>query len=284
VQDNGTLIANFFEVIYDVSFDVSPEGVGIIEVQGDELTEYPQSLSLPGNVPIDIQSKPTEDFFEFSHWSTLSGVPVPDDVTENIEITFGGPDNVVAHFIELPNYPLTIDAKPRGAGWVRIPDSLIQNFPYQNQQLGNENMVIEAIERGKYAFSHWEVIFGVAMDYAESPTQNYYLGGPTHIVAHFEERIHDVFIPNSFTPNGDGVNDLLKVYANEIDLEDFKFSVSNRWGNELFYTTDINKGWNGSDQNGDHFVPPGQYTYFVRYVNTVTGEIIEKAGTVTLIR
>ena len=284
VLDNGTLTANFFEVIYDVSFDVSPEAVGSIMVDGDELSEYPQVLSLPGNVPIDIRAKATEEFYDFSHWSTLSAVPVPDDLTENIELSFGGPDNVVAHFIELPNYPLTIDALPRGAGWVRIPDSLIQEFPYQKQQLGNENLMIEAIERGKYAFSHWEIVFGADVDYPENATQNYYLGGAAHLVAHFEERINDVFIPNSFTPNGDGVNDLLKVYANEIDLDDFKFSVLNRWGNELFYTNDIEKGWNGSDQNGDHFVPPGQYTYFIRYVNTVTGEIVEKAGTVTLIR
>jgi len=284
VEDNGTITANFFEIIYDVSFDVSPDDVATIDVDGEELSEYPQTMSLPGNVPIDIRTKPVDEFFEFSHWTTLSGIPIPDDVTDNIEITFNGPDNVVAHYVELPNFPLTIDAEPRGAGWVRIPDSLIQQFPYQNQQIGDDNFSLQAIERGKYEFSHWEVIFGVPMDYPERLNQSYFFGGPTHIVAHFEERLHDVFIPNSFSPNGDGVNDLLKVYANEIDLEDFKFTVSNRWGSELFSTTDINKGWDGSDEGGDHFVPPGQYTYFIRYVNTVTGEIVETAGTVTVIR
>ncbi|MEZ4911667.1 MAG: gliding motility-associated C-terminal domain-containing protein [Saprospiraceae bacterium] len=57
----------------------------------------------------------------------------------------------------------------------------------------------------------------------------------------------DVYIPNAFTPNGDDVNDKLFVRSNFID--EMLFVVYNRWGQEVFSTTNPDEGWDGTFQN-----------------------------------
>jgi gliding motility-associated-like protein len=91
----------------------------------------------------------------------------------------------------------------------------------------------------------------------------------------------EVFIPNAFTPNGDGLNDLFKAESN-CPLADFFITIYNRWG-EIIYTSDaITKGWNGA--TADYFVSGGVYYYTVtsRVVNQVFSD--QKAGTITLLR
>ena len=284
LEADGNLTAHFYEVIYDVTFDVSPPEVGSIKVNGDELENLAQTVVLQGNVPIDIRAKSITKFYEFSHWNTLSAVPLPNEYKANVTMSFQGPDVVVANFVELRNYPLILDVEPRGTGWIQLPDTILREFPFERIQLAEKPLVIEASPRGHYAFDHWEVVYGAPITNTGAAYQKYQLLSPTKLVAHFKERFHAVFIPTSFTPNGDGVNDIFKVYAREIDLEDFRLSVMSRWGQELFYTEDITKGWNGSNKDDGYYAPPGIYAYFVRYVDTVTKEITEKAGTIVLIR
>lgn len=53
----------------------------------------------------------------------------------------------------------------------------------------------------------------------------------------------DLFIPNTFTPNGDGAND--KLFVRGLKVEDFHFAVYNRWGEKVFETNDRSVGWDG---------------------------------------
>ena len=53
----------------------------------------------------------------------------------------------------------------------------------------------------------------------------------------------NVFVPDAFTPNGDGLNDSFKVICNSVI--DFDLKVFNRWGEQIFHSDDINKGWDG---------------------------------------
>ncbi|HBX50212.1 MAG TPA: hypothetical protein DEH02_03980, partial [Bacteroidales bacterium] len=53
-----------------------------------------------------------------------------------------------------------------------------------------------------------------------------------------------IFVPNSFTPNGDGNNDLLYLYTNMAD--DVYLAIYDRWGNKVFETTSIAQGWDGT--------------------------------------
>jgi gliding motility-associated-like protein len=88
-----------------------------------------------------------------------------------------------------------------------------------------------------------------------------------------------IYVPNAFTPNGDGVNDVLLVYGTAI--VSVKLMVYNQWGTQLFLSTDINKGWDGTN-NGKN-APAGVYTYAMEAIMQ-DGKRVTKSGSFTLMR
>jgi gliding motility-associated-like protein len=89
-----------------------------------------------------------------------------------------------------------------------------------------------------------------------------------------------VFIPNTFTPNKGGPNEVFFVYGDGIT--DFSMVIFNRWGQLIFQTNDINKGWDGYFKG--QICQVDTYVYVVQY-RTVCGEKpIKKVGHVNLIR
>lgn len=90
-----------------------------------------------------------------------------------------------------------------------------------------------------------------------------------------------IAVPTAFTPNGDGVNDYLYPLSayKAVGLE---FSVYNRFGERLFYTTDWTKKWDGryKGQGAD----PGTYVWMLSYTNSETNRKVFQKGTTVLIR
>jgi len=73
---------------------------------------------------------------------------------------------------------------------------------------------------------------------------------------------YPVYVPNSFTPDGDGINDVFKVEGE--DLRGFWMKVFNRWGEVIFESADSEEPWLGNVDGGDHYAPDGMYFYQVR--------------------
>jgi gliding motility-associated-like protein len=69
--------------------------------------------------------------------------------------------------------------------------------------------------------------------------------------------ITDVYLPNAFTPNGDGVNDIFIVRSNFI--EELDLIIYNRWGQEIFKTSQLNQGWDGTF-NAEEYRATGNVT------------------------
>ena len=88
-----------------------------------------------------------------------------------------------------------------------------------------------------------------------------------------------VFIPNSFTPNGDGMNDIL--YVRSDILEEMFFVIYNRWGERIFETHDQTIGWDGKFKKKD--CQTGVYDYYFKG-KCKDGDELELKGNVTLIR
>jgi gliding motility-associated-like protein len=57
---------------------------------------------------------------------------------------------------------------------------------------------------------------------------------------------HSIYIPNAFTPNGDGNNDVFKIYSHPNAIKFIDIQVFNRWGEEVFRSNDLNFFWDGS--------------------------------------
>lgn len=94
-----------------------------------------------------------------------------------------------------------------------------------------------------------------------------------------ECNIASVFVPNTFTPNGDGNNDVLYVRGKAI--KELYFAIYNRRGELVFETKDINKGWNGIYKGKK--ADPDVFAWYLRIKCFAEGELQNK-GNVTLIR
>ena len=88
------------------------------------------------------------------------------------------------------------------------------------------------------------------------------------------------YIPNAFSPNGDGANDLFRVKTADVPRS-FSMIVFNRYGGKIFESADIATGWNGAI--GGNLAPTGAYVYTV-VLTTSAGDIIKRQGTVILVR
>ena len=89
-----------------------------------------------------------------------------------------------------------------------------------------------------------------------------------------------VYVPNSFTPNGDGKNDLFRIRTYGLDHITV-FRVFNRWGEMVFETTDINAGWDGTWRGALCF--PAVYVWYIEGT-CFSGQQVVMKGNVTLIR
>ena len=89
----------------------------------------------------------------------------------------------------------------------------------------------------------------------------------------------EVFIPNTFTPNNDGQNDVFRVRGNQI--KELYFAVYNRWGEKVFETNDVKSGWDGTYRGNPS--EPAVFGYYARIICLNNDQLI-KQGNVTLIR
>jgi gliding motility-associated-like protein len=102
----------------------------------------------------------------------------------------------------------------------------------------------------------------------------------------YEERIRVIecegsviYIPNVFTPNGDGINDFFMAEGERFQVE--QFHVFDRYGNKVFETNESFIGWDGTFRGKE--VSEGVYTYRLSYFNA-RGEAEVEFGSITLVR
>lgn len=92
----------------------------------------------------------------------------------------------------------------------------------------------------------------------------------------------EIFIPNVFTPNGDGLNDCYSIRGVSPKCDEYKVTIYNRWGEVYFRSTDPSQCWNGKNEAGTS-ASVGVY-YYIMSIKKRDKERIEKHGTITLIR
>lgn len=89
----------------------------------------------------------------------------------------------------------------------------------------------------------------------------------------------EIWVPNIFSPNDDGANDVLQVEG--LGIAELEFTVFDRWGHRMFESVDQTHGWDGRHKGLS--VDPGVYIYFVRCTFN-NGESTELKGNVALVR
>jgi gliding motility-associated-like protein len=181
-------------------------------------------------------------------------------------------------------YRFCVEIEPAGSGALELNE-----VPFYDENtvnyFGNVNFTAVARPSENYYFDHWEPKdFSLSSTQLKTDSISWFFQNISCLKAVFKlKEAHlltgEPAVPTGFSPNGDGNNDVLNVYGT-LKVSDFKLEIYNRWGEKLFTTTDKSKGWDGT-YNGVN-VPVGVYAYIYR-VN-LDGKIIQKSGSVTLIR
>ena len=92
----------------------------------------------------------------------------------------------------------------------------------------------------------------------------------------------NVFVPNAFSPNGDGNNDVARVRSRFTELlTEFEWIIYNRWGQPVYESTDIDESWDGTTDGDD--LEPDVYGYWLRVVCPEGEELIQQ-GNITILR
>ncbi len=89
------------------------------------------------------------------------------------------------------------------------------------------------------------------------------------------------FIPNAFTPNGDGTNDFF--FGQGIGIVEYDLFIFDRWGNQIFHGNDLNHMWDGRANGGDDVAQQDVYVWKVK-LKDVFGKKHSYIGTVTLVK
>lgn len=95
--------------------------------------------------------------------------------------------------------------------------------------------------------------------------------------------LHELVLPNIFTPNADQLNDCYLISGVNTGCYDYTFIVYNRWGEKVFETNDMTACWNGATPDGTPY-PAGTYFSIFQFRESGTDQTHKFSGTITLIR
>nr|MBS0037033.1 gliding motility-associated C-terminal domain-containing protein [Saprospiraceae bacterium] len=88
-----------------------------------------------------------------------------------------------------------------------------------------------------------------------------------------------VFLPNAFSPNGDGIND--ELYVQGIDIDEMELVIYNRYGQEVFKSVSLRDGWDGTFRGEE--LPPDVFAYYL-WVLCYNGDEDVQKGNVSIIK
>lgn len=93
------------------------------------------------------------------------------------------------------------------------------------------------------------------------------------------EEFDDIYVPNAFSPNQDGKNDI--IYVRSERISSLRFYIYNQWGEQVFHSSDQAYGWDGTYKG--KMVPVGGYVYTLKALMN-NGQELSRKGIITLIR
>jgi gliding motility-associated-like protein len=111
-----------------------------------------------------------------------------------------------------------------------------------------------------------------------------YSNGGCSDTATIEFKVKDDFklwVPNAFTPEGDGLNETFNVHGLTSEFYGYEMQIYDRWGSKVYHSNNIAKGWDGT-VNGKNGLP-GVYVYIITMRNPLH-HVIQFKGAVTLLR
>ena len=180
-------------------------------------------------------------------------------------------------------YSVNFNVSPANAGTIKINSFAPQTYSWTGSYFGNIETTLQGLANPGYVFDHWEMI-----NHHPSPSIVNDSVGVTFVTS---DNVLAVFrlptepmggiqagVPTAFSPNGDGVNDILFVLGS---VQNIEFEIFNRWGQVVFHTSDRSIGWDGTFDGKP--LNPGVFAYHLTGT-MANGNIVDNKGNITLVR
>ncbi|NNC82252.1 MAG: T9SS type B sorting domain-containing protein [Flavobacteriales bacterium] len=269
--------------IIEITVD-NPEG-GYIIFNGQIYTDFPVTIQLLANETYDIEAILNEHF-SFGGW-TVDGLTF-DGTLEDLTNSFflDGTGSIVAHFIEDENYEITYDVHPIGTGEIILDGQVIPYYPFTEKYYEPDlERLLEARPSEYFDLDEWTMNHNIPTPDEDSDQITVQLTANDTITAHFVREFYGYYLPNAFTPNGDGFNDIYYVQGHAIDVQFYSFEIYDRQGQLVFETKDIEQGWNGqSTGDSEYYAQDGVYVYRLTVQSVFDNKQEEVFGEILLTR
>lgn len=277
--------------------DMSTISVIVNETPTVELTSALENDCAPAEImltmkPIGVSVPGIADWYISDGASNLNGLTV------SHVFRTAGTYSVVANFVSDKGCSTQAELKKS----IRIKESPVADFVFSPEEITINDPQVELINQSKILGnnSYTWTVQGLSTRYevnsrAQFPTVGTYV--VTLKSKSFEgcvsERVKTIevkndfnaFIPSSFTPNSDGLNDVFfPVFSPYgLDFNTFEMTIFDRWGEVIYQTKDATKGWNGSKLNkGDVTCKPDSYVYVIKFKD-LDGRLYQRTGHVVLL-
>jgi gliding motility-associated-like protein len=279
-----------------LKLNVSPPGSGTIALDGSIKSPYVWSRTIEGDSIYTLKATPTGgQYWAFDHWEKQEPTNTmnPNMTTDLVQFDFKKKDSVIAFFkyFNYDSVEVTFDVNPPGTGTIALNGNTISSYPYTVTLDRRFAYNLFSTPSTSYKFINWtknNANTTIVPDNQRNAVLNYM--DKETVEANFEfvpppppppplptlkGVVKDVFIPNAFSPNGDGKNDVFQARLG-LDATGIDMTIFNRWGNEIYHSTKNNDGWDGMQKGVPADMGTYQYVIKVRFrdnsVETYTGD------------
>ena len=190
--------------------------------------------------------------------------PICPTVRDSIQVTFSDPNPDFLYSPD-PDFEEVVLGEPIGFSSISTePGTYIWSIPELGQTLEGREIFLAFSEPGSY-----EVELTVIDEYDLCSASK---------IDNINVQNGNLYVPNAFTPNGDGINDIF--FVEGFGIAQAILIIKNRWGKILFQSESTLQGWDGTDTNGVQ-QPEGVYAFVYAGIFR-SGTPFQRVGTVTL--
>ncbi|HPQ59092.1 MAG TPA: CotH kinase family protein [Flavobacteriales bacterium] len=267
---------------HEVVFDVDPPLSGAIEINSITPSAYPFTGLYYGGITTNLTALP-ESGWTFGFWTIDNDTILPSLTDSAAWLTIDTTCTIIAHFVPPITHQVMLDVDPPGSAAIQLGGDLYTTFPTWVEVPEGISMPLQVLPAPYRYFLYWDILNNTTVP-ADStlPAVDVAFFSTDTVVAHLEQEIYGYYVPNSFTPNADGINDVWLPLGNAFDVLRFQLQVFDRWGELVHETNDPFEGWDGQANGKD--APDGVYVFRVNVVDAIDNEDHELTGHVTLLR
>ncbi|NQX98380.1 MAG: CotH kinase family protein, partial [Flavobacteriales bacterium] len=288
VDQADTIIAHFITPdTFDIIFNIDPLIGGNIAIDGFIPGAYSYTAPFVETAIVNLVATPLAGYL-FSNWTSANGTPFVVNTTDpNVSITISQADSIVAHFVVIDTFDIEFRVSPISMGQIDIDSNGVYD-DFTTTSIIKQYMtgtIIDLIETpiSNFLFDHWGSNISVLTPSTLNSTVSFVVLGDDIITAHYVEEVipppEGAGVPQAFSPNNDGNNDVLYVSGGQI--ETMKFDVYDRWGERVFSSSLPTDGWDGNFKGKK--ASSGVYVYMLK-VTFTEGSVVNKSGNITLVR